>query len=435
MAIGDSMFNGVRSAMINDELAGSSPIAAFAKAAGIASFVRPSYPREILIDIEREARKSIPGLVSDLLSLKKIIVPNARKWLSTSGLDSRPAYHDNVACAGADYQSMMTRTGATALQEAQAALERIENSEDLAFRDVMLLWFGLNDNFVLDPSRGRKGAQISQQSQVRQVIERRPKRLFVNIGSNEGLFNFGLLGQYKESDLEIGKSGIYKSLVDGAKNLGESLAAALAGVDMVVHFNTLVRPRAVPNLAPLDDREMLLGPKPAGAYFKHYSTKVGIRNPVKPAVVQAFDKMIRAANDASFTALQNALGQAGIRAIKVDIYDDINRFDSKHWGDARAIDVGVPWKMRNLPFATGGPFNKRQGGVCGLDNMHPTAVGYAVMARALLRSAGMDEDLISVKAAFKSDSLLQKPPGDWETINVVASTIAQFLLLTLMRNR
>lgn len=433
MAIGDSMFNGVRSAMIKDELSKNSAVSMFAAAAKIEKYVRPVYPREILLDIEKEARKSIPELIKDLKTLKAIVLPNAEAWLSTTGLNARPAFHDNVACAGATYESMLKRTGREAFADAEEAFAKVKKSKSLDFGDLIDLWFGLNDAFILDPSRGRQGDKISDMSQVDQVIARRPKRLLINIGSNEGLFNFGLLGKFKQSDLDINTSGIYKALVNGAAALGVALAKGLGDTEMDIHFNTLVRPRAVPNLAPRNDRDMLLGPDPVGGYFKDYSTKVAIRKSVKTEVVEAFDKMILAANTASFEALRDALTGTHVRAHKVDIYAEIEKYDAKHWGDARAIDVGVAWKMRNLPFATGDFPLKRQGGVCGLDNMHPTGVGYAKMTQAMLESAGLSRDLIDVTNAFKNDSLLQSPPKGWETTNVIASAIAEFLLLSLMR--
>ncbi|WP_374650550.1 hypothetical protein [Dongia sp.] len=435
MAIGDSMFNGVRSAMISDELAAHSPVVLFARAAGIGTFRRPIYPRPVLLDVEAEARKSLPELIKDFKTLKAIVVPNARLWLSDGDLTGRPAFHDNIACAGATYESMHLQTGAKALEIAKEAFAKIETSKSLDFGDLLNLWFGLNDAFVLDPSRGGLGKQISDMSQVAQVIARRPKRLLVNVGSNEGLFNFGLMGKHKKSDLDPKTSVVFKVLVDGARELGVALRSGMGDRECDIHFNTLVRPRCVPNLAPRRDDEMLRGPTPPGAYFERYSTKVVLKSPLKTEVVNAYDRMISAANDAAFDALVGAIAGSKLRAHKVDMYAEIDRYDAKHWGDSRALDVGAPWRMRNLPFATGGPTNKRQGGICGLDNMHPTGVGYAKMAQAMLTSAGLDPARIDIRAAFLADSLLQSPPAGWETTNVIVSVIAEFLLLSLMRRK
>src|SRR5688500_20202199 len=67
MAIGDSMFNGVRSLTIHDELAAVSPVQQFAEAVGL-PLARPVYPSAVLFVLEEMAREGITYLFT-LISL------------------------------------------------------------------------------------------------------------------------------------------------------------------------------------------------------------------------------------------------------------------------------------------------------------------------------------------------------------------------------
>ena len=61
-----------------------------------------------------------------------------------------------------------------------------------------------------------------------------------------------------------------------------------------------------------------------------------------------------------------------------------------------------------------------RGGLQGLDGMHPTIVGYTIMAQQILNAIHDVEKVpvptLDVEAAYKADSLLQNVPACWDTV-------------------
>jgi lysophospholipase L1-like esterase len=431
MAIGDSMFNGVRSLTIRDELAALSPVQQFAEAVGL-PLARPVYPREVLFDLEAMARQ---GILS-LFSLQSGVLKNGKAWLAAKP-KIKPLFHDNVACAGADWSDMFDRRGGEARAEAQAAYTQLQASDQLDLGAVARLWFSINDAFLLDPNAGTAFAETSQLSQLEQVASRRPERLLVNIGSNEGLFRFGMLGEYDGTDLAFATCTGAQEIVRQAGRLGQFLAAHLRNDLKLVYFNTLIRPRAVPNLAPYQDQDFIANATRkalAGKYYGEYSTKVALRAPITPKAMKAYDQVVKAANDAAVAAIQAELSGTPIRLVAVDLYGAIERYDSKHYGDSRSIEVKKAGKLvkriTNLPFASS--LLKFQGGISGLDNMHPSAIGYAAIANEMFSAYNAAEGAtaapIDLPSVYRKDSLLKSPPKSWEPLNSLVSTLVPFFM-------
>ena len=431
MAIGDSMFNGVRSLTIRDELAALSPVQQFAEATGL-PLKRPAYPREVLFDLEAMAREGI----TSLFSLEAVAMKNAKTWL-TAKPKAKPLFHDNLACAGADWSDMFDRRGAEARTEAEAAYAQLQASENFDLGAAARLWFSINDAFILDPNAGASFAETSQLSQLEQVASRLPERLLVNIGANEGLFRFGMLGAYDNTDLDFATCSGAQEIVREAKRLGQFLAAHLANDLKVVYFNTLVRPRAVPNLAPYQDEDFIANATRKalnGKYYGEYSTKVALRAPITPKAMKAYDQVIKTANDEAVKAIKNELAGTQIRLVPVDLYAPIEQFDSKHYGDTRSVEIKKAGKLvkriTNLPFASS--LLNFQGGLAGLDNMHPTAIGYAAIANEMIRAYNAAEGasctLIDLHAMYRKDSLLKSPPKKWEPLNSLISTLVPFFM-------
>jgi lysophospholipase L1-like esterase len=431
MAIGDSMSNGVRSLTIRDELAALSPVQQFAEAVGL-PMTRPVYPREVLFDLEAMARKGI----TSLFSLQGAVMKNAKSWL-TAKPKAKPLFHDNVSCAGADWSDMFDRRGGDARTEAQAAYAQLQASDNFDLGAAARMWFSINDAFLLDPNAGTAFAETSQLSQLEQVASRLPERLLVNIGANEGLFRFGMLGAYDNTDLDFTTCAGAQEMVRQARRLGQFLAANLRNDLKLVYLNTLIRPRAVPNLAPYQDKDFMANATRkalGGKYYSEYSTKVALRAPVTPKAMKAYDQVIKAANDAAVAAIQAELSGTPIRLVVVDLYGAIEQYDSKHYGDARAIEVKKAGKLvkriTNLPFASS-PL-KFQGGIAGLDNMHPSAIGYAAIANEMIKAhnaaEGASAALIDLAAIYRKDSLLKSPPKSWEPLNSLVSTLVPFFM-------
>ena len=431
MAIGDSMFNGVRSLTICDELAAISPVQQFVEAVGL-PFTRPAYPREVLFDLEDMARQGI----TSLFSLQSNVMKNAKAWL-TAKPKAKPRFHDNLSCAGADWSDMFDRRGGDARAEAQAAYAQLEASDNFELGAAARLWFSINDAFLLDPNAGSAFAETSQLSQLEQVASRLPERLLVNIGANEGLFRFGMLGAYDNTDLDFATCSGAQEIVRQAKRLGQFLAANLRNDLKFVYFNTLIRPRAVPNLAPYHDEDFMANATRKalnGKYYSEYSTKVALRAPVTPKAMKAYDQVIKTANDEAVKAIRGELAATPIKLIPVDLYGAIEQLDSKHYGDGRSVEIKKAGKLvkriTNLPFASS-PL-KFQGGVAGLDNMHPSAIGYAAIANEMIKAynatEGATKPVIDLPAMYRKDSLLRSPPKSWEPLNSLVSTLVPFFM-------
>lgn len=431
MAIGDSMFNGVRSLTIRDELAALSPVQQFVEAAGL-PFNRPVYPRTVLFDLEDLARQ---GIVS-LFTLQASLVKNAKAWLSAKP-KAKPLFFDNVACAGADWSDLFDRRGGDARREALASFAELQAADNLDLGAAARLWFSLNDAFLLDPSGGSVFAETAQLSQLEQVASRLPERLLVNIGANEGLFRFGMLGAYDARDLDFATCPGAQEIVRQARRLGQFLAAHLGNDLKRVYFNTLIRPRAVPNLAPYQDEDFLDNATRKalnGKYYAEYSTKVALRAPVTPKAMKAYDQVIKTANDEAVKALRAELAGTAIELVPVDLYTAIDAYDSKHYGDARAIEIRKAGKLvkriTNLPFASS--ILKFQGGIAGLDNMHPSAIGYAAIANEMLKAYAAAEGKpvkpIDLAKVYYRDSLLKSPPKKWEALNSLISTLVPYFM-------
>jgi lysophospholipase L1-like esterase len=431
MAIGDSMSNGVRSLTIRDEIAALSPVQQFVEATGL-PFNRPIYPREVLFDLEDLARQ---GIVS-LFTLQSAITRNAKAWLNAKS-KAKPIFFDNVSCAGADWSDLFDRRGGDARKEALDNFAQMQASDNLDLGAAARLWFSINDAFLLDPSAGSAFAETSQLSQLDQVASRLPERLLVNIGANEGLFRFGMLGAYDANDLEYLTCLGAREIVRQARRLGQFLAAHVRNDLKLLYFNTLIRPRAVPNLAPYQDEAFINNATRKalnGKYFKEYSTKVALRAPVTPAAMKAYDAVIKMTNDEAVKAIQAELAGTPVKLVTVDLYTGIDSYDSKHFGDARAIEIRKGGKLvkriTNLPFASS-PL-KFQGGIAGLDNMHPSAVGYAAIANEMIKAYDVAEGKttkpIDFHKVYQKDTLLKSPPKKWEALNSLISTLVPFFM-------
>ena len=431
MAIGDSMSNGVRSLTIHDELAALSPVQQFVEAVGL-PLTRPRYPRAVLFDLEEMAREGI----TSLFSLQSDVMKNAKAWL-TAKPKAKPLFHDNLSCAGADWSDLFDRRGADARAEATSAFAQLQASENFDLGAAARLWFSINDAFLLDPNAGSAFAETSHLSQLEQVASRLPERLLVNIGANEGLFRFGMLGAYDNTDLDFASCAGAQEIVRQAKRLGQFLATHLKNDLKRVYFNTLIRPRAVPNLAPYHDVDFLsnsVRKALAGKYYAEYSTKVALRAPITPKAMKAYDLVIKTANDRAVQAIREEIAGTSIDLVPVDLYTAIDQFDSKHFGDTRAIEVKKAGKLvkriTNLPFASS-PL-KFQGGIAGLDNMHPSAIGYAAIANEMIKAynaaEGDTKPLIDLPSVYRKDSLLRSPPRRWEPLNSLISTLVPFFM-------
>ena len=101
----------------------------------------------------------------------------------------------------------------------------------------------------------------------------------------------------------------------------------------------------------------------------------------------------------------------------------------KHFRDAKPIWVRN-WRLNNVPLQG----FSHKGGLYGLDNLHPTTVGYAALAQAVCQQIVALEGLeplqpIDFTAAFDADSLLGDVPALLDIDNLLVDLIVAFARL------
>lgn len=414
MAIGDSLFNGVRSLTIDRALAKLSAVAMVADGLGI-RIVNPDYRRPVLLDVEEELRDGV-----DLDRIWKNVQRNAQRWIDEEGEWSNKLFFDNISIAGASYQTLHTATAGTARAQATMLAQRLLQSEQVDFALAAQLYFTLNTAFLLNPS-GQP--DLDDLTPLEQVASRNPKRLLINIGSNEGIFHTGVTANFtREIQDRI------KTIPELARKLGAEIQQQCSPT-MKVYFNLLVRPRVIGNLAPRSDHD-LFNP-PDGGYFDRYINRLGATGRLSGAQMEKFDQLIDQVNTETKAALSQHLGD---RVHFVDIYSLSEEFDVKHYGPSRAINVRRGTStigLSNLPLSVFPIFGGfRHGGLFSLDNMHLTTVGYALMANrigaAIAAAEGLDFRAIDPQESYEDDTLLQDIPCNIGSLAFLLSFLGVF---------
>ncbi|HXQ14272.1 MAG TPA: hypothetical protein VN814_06585, partial [Caulobacteraceae bacterium] len=162
MAIGDSLFNGVRSLTISQALAQWSAPAQVARALGI-PFATPDYPRNVVINFEQWL-KDFPNVFGIAMDLEN----NINFW-DTNPKSSLPNF-DNIAIASAKYTDLWQWTAA----KANASIAALHGQLGANFANVAgnlsQLFFDFNSRFLLDP----QGTANPNLSPLAIVAERLP---------------------------------------------------------------------------------------------------------------------------------------------------------------------------------------------------------------------------------------------------------------------
>jgi hypothetical protein len=111
----------------------------------------------------------------------------------------------------------------------------------------------------------------------------------------------------------------------------------------------------------------------------------------------------------------------------VDTYALVAERDDKHFRDQKPIWVHN-WRLNNVPLQG----FSHKGGLYGLDNLHPTTVGYAALAQAVCEEIVAVEGIkplqpIEFEAAFDSDSLLTNIPRLLDIDNLLIDLVVAFI--------
>lgn len=424
MVIGDSLAQGCRSLSVSERLCKASWGAMVAQSQNWA-FTTPNHPRPVLFDLESIVRRVSPVLPATLafglIELKKIF-KNMKDWetdLSSGDALSAHATFENLGVAGAMTQELCSMTSSEAKAQALEILGRIESSpfEILDhLEDVGRLHRMINYAFVLNPTQE---AEYETRTPMDWVRGRKPKRLGIQIGHNHGLFSAGEFGEVR--DLKI-------SDLTGLDELVQELAALPAEIEEI-YWCTLPKLSAVSNLVPEDE--------PTEGYADEYRPVMAVQEAsINRSQMMKLDRQICAINAEVKQKLRGAFDAKGIgtgRLRFIDIYELFSRLDYKNSLD-NSTQVVVPQKgnapklvfnnrkLRGVSKKKGRPgsrsrsskrgFRRTDGGLLSIDGMHPSAVGYALVANEVVERMGRTCNLISmIREANKKDTLLSRYPS------------------------
>jgi hypothetical protein len=434
MAIGDSLFNGMRSATINAELARLSAPALVARALSAEdTFVAPKYPDHVLIDLEAEMRRlDFPvGALSWLRGLKKRVRANARAWLDGEHALASPVQFDNLAIAGAETEHLFARKLKHVKADLAAWKPAVDSVDDpldwpAAGVDLMGLHMAINTRFLLDPAD--TGA-FDEMAPIDFVEWRQPYRLLVNIGPNHGLIDLTQNGSWDPRD-----DGSHNRLAELPGKIAEFapyLKNLGAGVRHI-YFANLPKPSAVPNLMPVSGDAHSPDVR-HGILFDEYENRLGGLEDYRvysKAEMRDINKFVAAINDKVVDELDRVFGADG-RLHIFDFAGAFNRYDYKH---IRRKALRLDPQHTNHPGRTYGnnAFHvdsvfgwpgAQAGGLGSLDNHHPSTLGYTVMARHLLDTILEEEaadpppdgavERRPLAIGDREDSLLDDLPSGW----------------------
>ena len=422
MAIGASVFNGVRSATITRALAEQAAPVQVAKQMGW-RIVTPDYPRPVLLDLEDLVRRLISGQQKlNLGEIRQQVRANAEAWLADlpAGWSTRIVF-DNIAIAQAGIEDLVT-VNAGALKAAIPGLVEQLRQGTAGLGGIATLYFSINGAFLLNPS-GKP--ELDGLSSVDQVALRKPKCLLVSIGSNEGLFEGAFTGPY---------SAKVAAKIDTIPAKMRTLARALrdrlgddAAVPLMVWTN-LVKPSTLANLMPRPFNAVL---PPGQKYYKTYQCALFDTGNASGDKIAAFDQQIARINRQVEREVTKILATPK-RSVKfADVYAMSEERDTKHGSDLGDIEWvesdGDRHHLGNYPFSLSSGFRI---GLYGLDNMHPTDIGYALMANQIIKQLDPDPGrLVSKETMASIDTLLRDPPQIPIDMRLLLSLVGAFGLL------
>lgn len=464
MAIGDSFLNGMRSMTIDDALAALSIPAevgrALAPPPGFAPFSPARYPRPVLLDGEGLLRRhvtippplplspqmALAQLAFALPKIKATVLRNARDWIGDAArpVPAVPQRFDNLAIAGARLPDLFGATYAqvdarwAAMRTAilaeddpfawSGALDPDDPyADDRAYADqpgpfpgdkllglkpgwgVADVHITLNARHLMNPSgaAGLEGFRV-----IDIVHARQPQVLMINIGPNHGLPEICMGGQ--------GERGIAR--LKRFASLWPRCAAELAATPGLELGVVLLppQPSQIPALMPPQRLDTETPPPAFGArYHASYVSAMTVTpggRVYSRAEMEQFDRIVAEVSDSMRQAAEAAFAAAGKAVVFVDNAALIGAHDAKN-GRGPAFQPAPPDGPRYDNRCIGirrftGP-ERLRGGICSLDNFHPSTLGYRFVARAVVEAiASRRPALVRALPAVTSvgDTLLTDPP-------------------------
>ncbi len=440
MAIGDSMYNGMRSATITREFAAKSVPALVARAIAPEYDHRaPGYPEVLLMDLEQTLRDvDLGDLVSRMRRRLAAAMANAKRWAdNVHVVPEEHACWDNLSISGALLEDLTDRSFAywdARMAELRPLLDRVTSLEALSATgiDIMELHMALNGRFLLNPNRR---PELNRLTPLDLVNAREPRRLLVNIGSNHGIIDITLGGSEAQSppDPNTGLRSL-SAWAEAMSGFAERLIQLPKSVEQIV-VNTVVLPSSVPNLMyPYNLREIYPGDLPQQqGYYPVYDNRLGGPDSYvqySGAEMRAIDGAVTEINERMISRMQRVFDAAGDGRLSIFRLDEkLRAYDAKH-DDRKAVRQATPGARLEYPNHRYGneaiDFDNffffdsfRRGGIASLDNHHPSGLGYSILARELLKMLKSEDPAINLNNLMISengDRLFSDPPGEYATV-------------------
>jgi lysophospholipase L1-like esterase len=392
MAIGDSLYNGVTSLTISIERAQRSVPALVAKALGIASFRFPDYPRPILFDIEKEIAKPALDLIA---TIGNDITENIKAW---GPLPKVEAPFDDVAIAQADSYNMTCDTAEQSDNWIASHMPSIgkETRSVIGIPDELTSWYyAINSRFILGVAKST--SPYWQLSQLGQSIAREPRQLLISVGHNDGMWLMAFegleLGElFPHGCLPPARSTVDSELQDFVRNMA-TIARLLAETEIEhLYLNTLPLPSHAANLNPIAGGTFACanpygrdGTLKYSTWYQTYISDARLKV-IRGQSVCAMDNYIVMINDQVKRIMAYTLGA---RFVSVDVNPVLFGNDGKDdssLGTQVVLEkdaVTVKVKLDNRVVHSDENIIDA-GGLQGYDNMHPSYVGYGLVAKAVL---------------------------------------------------
>jgi hypothetical protein len=421
MAIGDSLFNGMRSMTIDGHKTRFSPPALVAQGLGINSFKVPDLPRPVIVDLEQwlEYCEPILGVPLAAVRIRQEILDSIRFWATGPNVPSPGGSQvfDNIAFSGSNIQDMYELTAEMADQFARERARSALAAGDIAglAANIGGLLVYSNARFTLAPDPELSEANPFRRRTSVEIVEmREPERLIVSIGHNNGFIDIVLGAE------PAGAAPLAAQCARYYPELIRQLCALPASVK-AIYVNLLPAPSAFSSLMPLSTDKQSTD---LGSYFGSYETRISYSYGTYTGErLHAIDKEVQNLNQWIMNQFRTA--DTRDRVHFVDFFRGIKAIDSKNNGRNATNTFPVGSKtctndcFEAYPFLPGGAGFK-SGGLQGLDGIHLTTLGNALVANWVLTEIaakeGVPVSLVDPSAVGAHDTLIANPPNAWSWV-------------------
>lgn len=424
MVMGDSLAQGCRSLSVTAGLCRQS-YGVYICEERRWDFAVPDHPRPVGFDLENIIRHSsviLDAFTTYLVArhIKRNLRENIQAWYDQFE-DARPmsARHkcfDNIGVASFEIPDLLDRSYESSLAEFEMILDAgdLEGGIMEVASLVEKTHLPINACFTLNPSQE---ARYARYTPLRWVEERKPRRLIVQVGHNHGLFGVGFS--------TIPQIITYRSL-PRIEELAERLARLPRDVGEIYYF-LLPKVSAVANLIPEGDIE--------DGYAESYRSAFDptANEPIDGDLLRNIDRSIHETNDEireRFREIFERVRPHNSHRLRfLDAYDIFSRYDykntrirekqitiGKHRIDNRRLDgkvryVGPPGRRRRSGSQL------VAGGFQSADGMHPSGVGYAILASEIMQFMGFRHDRKKLLGrALRNEALLKRYPLSLDNI-------------------